>query len=132
MALVTGIVTMVRLTRSMPRKLTESTLYSSPTYYVDSVHKVQPYAQKLQAPAITDVEYFSVMKRMAELEEKVNVLAVKPAAMPAEKEEMLNNALSRVDVLEKELMAAKKVPSSHTLFLSPLSMFCIILNNFSF
>lgn len=108
MALVAGIVTMVRLTRSVPRKLTESTLYSSPTYYVDSVHKVQPYAQKLQAPAITDVEYFSVMKRMAELEEKVNVLAVKPAAMPAEKEEMLNNALSRVDVLEKELMATKK------------------------
>lgn len=46
---------------------------------------------------------------MAELEEKVTVLTVKPVAMPAEKEEMLNAAVSRVDVLEQELLATKKV-----------------------
>lgn len=48
------------------------------------------------------------MKRMAELEEKVTVLSVKPV-MPPEKEEMLNNALTRVSTLEQELGATKKV-----------------------
>ncbi|KAE8702236.1 putative phenylalanine--tRNA ligase alpha subunit [Hibiscus syriacus] len=53
-------------------------------------------------------EFFAMAKRMAELEEKVVLLGAKPSVMPPDKEEMLNAALSRVCVLEKELSEAKK------------------------
>ncbi|CAB4320473.1 unnamed protein product [Prunus armeniaca] len=49
-----------------------------------------------------------MMKRMAELEEKVNALSSKPAVMPPEKEDLLNVALNRVNALEQELSATKK------------------------
>lgn len=49
-----------------------------------------------------------MMKRMAELEERM-VTMNKPASLPPEKEEMLKSAISRADVLEQELNATKKV-----------------------
>ena len=104
MAFIMGIVAMVRLTRSMPRKLTEATLYGSPVYYNGMVVKGQP----LPAPAISSNDYMNMMKRMAELEAKVNALNSKPAVMPPEKEDLLNVALNRVNALEQELSAAKK------------------------
>lgn len=62
-------------------------------------------------PAVSDADFKSALKRMAELEDRVNVLSMKPASMPPEKEEMLNAALSRVDVLEHELATTRKVPT---------------------
>ncbi|KAE9448293.1 hypothetical protein C3L33_19807, partial [Rhododendron williamsianum] len=112
MTLAMGFVTMVRLTRNMPRKLTNATLYSSSMFGdVDSVMKPQAQPYQLPAPAISisTADYFSILKRMSELEEKVIVLSNKPAVMPPEKEEMLNAALSRVDALEQQLSATKKV-----------------------
>ncbi|KAA8536084.1 hypothetical protein F0562_028562 [Nyssa sinensis] len=100
MSLVLGIVTMVRLTRNMPRKFTDGV--------VDAIIKGQAHPNQLPAPAISSIEYSSMMKRMGELEEHVSVLSKKPATMPPEKEEMLNAALSRVDALEQELSATKK------------------------
>ncbi|CAK9134079.1 unnamed protein product [Ilex paraguariensis] len=108
MTFVLGIVTMVRMTRNMPRKLTDATLYSSSMYGVDEMIKGEALPYKLPAPAISSTDYFTMMKRMGELEEKVSVLSNKPAAMPPQKEEMLNNAMSRVDALEQELSATKK------------------------
>ncbi|KAK2966013.1 hypothetical protein RJ640_017091, partial [Escallonia rubra] len=105
---VMGIVTMIRLTRNMPRKLTDATLYSSSLYGDDAMIKGQAHPYQLSAPAISSAEYFTMMKRMGELEEKVTVLSKKPLSMPPEKEEMLNTALTRVDALEQELSAAKK------------------------
>ncbi|KAF6166698.1 hypothetical protein GIB67_005560, partial [Kingdonia uniflora] len=107
-AFIMGIVTMIRLTHNMPRKLTDSSLYGGPIYGVDALMKAQAQ-QQFSAPAISSTEYLTIMKRMADLEEKVTVLSVKPPAMPADKEEMLNAAVSRVDTLEQELMATKKV-----------------------
>ncbi|XP_019053018.1 PREDICTED: phosphatidylinositol/phosphatidylcholine transfer protein SFH12-like [Nelumbo nucifera] len=107
MTFVMGLVTMVRLTRSMPKKITDATLYSSPLYCNDTIIKGQPH-QQLSGPAISSTEYLSIMKRMAELEEKVNVLSTKPETMPPEKEEKLNAALSRIEALEQELMSTKK------------------------
>ncbi|KAJ7953052.1 Phosphatidylinositol/phosphatidylcholine transfer protein [Quillaja saponaria] len=101
MAFVMGIVTMVRMTRNMPRKLTDASLYSSTAYCNDTMYKGS-------TPTVSVAEYMSVMKRIAELEEKATVLSMQPAAMPAEKEEMLNAAISRVDMLEQELMATRK------------------------
>lgn len=54
----------------------------------------------------------SVLKRLGELEEKVTTLQSKPSEMPHEKEELLNAAVYRVDALEAELIATKKVSSS--------------------
>ncbi|GMP51195.1 hypothetical protein CsSME_00017527 [Camellia sinensis var. sinensis] len=99
MTFVMGIVTMVRLTCNMPRKLTNDIPYSNSMR--------QPH--QLPASIIPGTEYLSMMKLLDELEEKVVVLCSKPAVMPPEKEEMLNAALSRVDALEQELSATKKV-----------------------
>ncbi|KAG9449718.1 hypothetical protein H6P81_009683 [Aristolochia fimbriata] len=105
MAFVMGVVTLLRVSRGVPRRLTEAGLdCGSPVYCVDSMMK--PSVQQL--PSISPVEYASVMKRLGELEEKVTILTVKPVEMPPEKEEMLNAAVSRVDELEKELLATKK------------------------
>ncbi|KAL5073623.1 hypothetical protein RYX36_012607 [Vicia faba] len=100
MALVMGIITMIRLTSSMPRKITEAALYGGNSVYYDG--------NMLKAPAISSNDYMAVMKRMAELEEKVAALSARPV-MPPEKEEMLNNALIRVTSLEQVLGATKKV-----------------------
>jgi hypothetical protein len=62
------------------------------------------------APGFTEADMFSsVLKRLAELEEKFEVLQSKPSEMPSEKEEMLNAAFRRVDTLEAELIVTKKV-----------------------
>ncbi|GFP85897.1 phosphatidylinositol/phosphatidylcholine transfer protein sfh8 [Phtheirospermum japonicum] len=60
-------------------------------------------------PSFTEAELLSsVMKRLGELEEKVDTLQSKPSEMPCEKEELLNAAVYRVDALEAELIATKK------------------------
>ncbi|KAL2460121.1 Phosphatidylinositol/phosphatidylcholine transfer protein SFH10 [Abeliophyllum distichum] len=108
MTLVMGVVTMVRMTRNMPKKLTDATLYSSSMYGSDDMVKGQSNGYGLPAPAISSSDYFAMMKRMNELEERVTVLSKKPTTMPPEKEEMLNAALNRVDTLEQELSATKR------------------------
>ncbi|XP_059623583.1 phosphatidylinositol/phosphatidylcholine transfer protein SFH12-like isoform X2 [Cornus florida] len=109
MSFVMGVVTMIRLARDMPKRLTNATLYSSPMYCDDTMMKGQAHPHQLRAPTICGAgEYLSVVRRMVELEEKMTILSAKPVAMPPEKEEMLNAALSRVDALEQELMATKK------------------------
>lgn len=60
-------------------------------------------------PFFTDRELLtSMVKRLRELEDKVNILQEKPSTMPYEKEELLNAAVCRVDALEAELIATKK------------------------
>ncbi|KAI4342147.1 hypothetical protein MLD38_026802 [Melastoma candidum] len=59
--------------------------------------------------AIAEAELLSsVVKRLGELEEKVNTLQAKPSEMPYEKEELLNAAVCRVEALEAELITTKK------------------------
>ncbi|KAL5574151.1 hypothetical protein UlMin_023748 [Ulmus minor] len=102
MTVVMGIMAMVRLTCNMPKKLMDSTFYSSPIYCNDAMFKTH------EAAAVSTADYMSVMKRMAELEERVSVMSMKPAAIPPEKEAMLNAATSRINALEHELKATKK------------------------
>ncbi|KAF5947222.1 hypothetical protein HYC85_013179 [Camellia sinensis] len=59
--------------------------------------------------SFTEAELLSsVLKRLGELEEKVDTLQAKPSEMPYEKEELLNAAVCRVDALEAELISTKK------------------------
>ncbi|KAH6767189.1 SEC14-like 12 [Perilla frutescens var. hirtella] len=99
MTIVMGVVTMVRMTRNMPKRLTDATLYSSSMY--SDAHN-SPRA------AISNEDYFIMMKRMNELEEKVTILTKRPTTMPPDKEEMLNNAMQRIHMLEQELSTTKK------------------------
>jgi hypothetical protein len=50
-----------------------------------------------------------VMKRLTELECKIETLMSKPTEMPVDKEELLDAAVKRVDALEAELIVTKKV-----------------------
>ncbi|XP_050365370.1 phosphatidylinositol/phosphatidylcholine transfer protein SFH3-like [Argentina anserina] len=104
MPFIMGIAAMIRITRNMPRKLTEVALYGSPAYCNGMGMKTK----QLPAPSISSDTYMNMMKRMAELEDKVKGLSKPPAYMPPEKEEMLNNALNRATALEQELAVTKK------------------------
>ncbi|XP_076930665.1 phosphatidylinositol/phosphatidylcholine transfer protein SFH3-like isoform X1 [Bidens hawaiensis] len=104
MTFMMGIMTMVRMTKTMPRKI-ENNHYHGPVYE-ELRQRPDPY--QLQSPGISTAEYLSMMKRLGDLEEKVIILTDKPIEMPPEKEEMLNNALNRIESLEIELAATKK------------------------
>ncbi|KAJ0680628.1 putative CRAL-TRIO lipid binding domain, CRAL/TRIO domain, CRAL/TRIO domain superfamily [Helianthus annuus] len=111
MTLVMGIMTMVRMTNNMPKRLTDATLYSNGIHddnNDDIVKKLKSRPYTGQTPAVSTAEYLSIMKRMGELEEKVIVLESRPVEMPPEKEDILNKALSRVEALELELAATRK------------------------
>ncbi|XP_023770435.1 phosphatidylinositol/phosphatidylcholine transfer protein SFH12 [Lactuca sativa] len=109
MTLVMGVMTMVRMTNNMPKRLTNATLYSIGIHDDDDdMVKKQPGSYKLQPPVVSAAEFLSVMKRVGELEEKVIILNNQPNQMPPEKEEILNKALSRVEALEIELVATRK------------------------
>ncbi|XP_017699399.2 phosphatidylinositol/phosphatidylcholine transfer protein SFH12-like isoform X2 [Phoenix dactylifera] len=108
MAFVMGIVTMLRVTRVVPKKIVDAAIdYASPVYCGETMVKGQ-MQQTLPASTVSAAEYSSVMKRLMKLEENVNILSMKPAEMPIEKEEQLKAAVSRVDALEAELAATKK------------------------
>lgn len=105
-----GIITMIRLTKSMPKRLTDATLYSTPDYCVDTTVKSHAqHPQKLPAPEVPTADYLSIINRVAEVEEKMQVLNMKSMAMVAEKEEMMNAAINRANALEQELAANRKV-----------------------
>ncbi|KAJ1408038.1 CRAL/TRIO, N-terminal domain [Sesbania bispinosa] len=79
-----------------------------PNITVDSITKEESRPPS-PAPRFTKTELISsALKRLGELEEKVDILQSKPNMMPYEKEELLNAAVYRVDALEAELIATKK------------------------
>lgn len=79
-----------------------------PDIPLGSSHK-EEFRPPSPAPAFTEADLLSsVLKRLGELEEKIDVLQAKPSEMPSEKEELLNAAVRRVDALEAELITTKK------------------------
>ncbi|KAL8156379.1 hypothetical protein AgCh_001468 [Apium graveolens] len=74
----------------------------------DPMAKIELYPHS-PTSKFTETEMLSsVLKRLGELEEKMDTLKAKPSEMPHEKEELLNAAVCRVDALEAELIATKK------------------------
>ncbi|KAI3755573.1 hypothetical protein L1987_55376 [Smallanthus sonchifolius] len=106
MTFMMGVMTMVRMTKTMPKRITETNHYPNPMYEEPMRQRADPY--QVQSPGISTAEYLSMMKRLGDLEEKVIILTDRPIEMPPEKEEMLNNALNRIESLEIELAATKK------------------------
>lgn len=98
---------MLRMTRNMPGKVLGTAKEA------ESKSKIQERQRsKLSEEAVKEAEDAVSAKRLAELEEKVIALLTKPAAMPADKEEILQAAVIRVSALEAELAATKKVSSA--------------------
>ncbi|CAJ2679315.1 unnamed protein product [Trifolium pratense] len=98
MSVILAIITLIRVTRYMPRKRTAD-MYGNSVCYDDDMMK--------KAPGISFDDHMTMMKRMADLEEKVNTLVMRPS-IPPEVEELLNSALNRVEMLEQELATSKK------------------------
>ncbi|OEL27235.1 Phosphatidylinositol/phosphatidylcholine transfer protein SFH3 [Dichanthelium oligosanthes] len=108
--LVMSIATMLRVTRNMPGKVLDAAIGGTkPATLTKSKSKIQARQRSKVSPeAVKAVEDVVSAKRFADLEEKIVALLTKPATMPADKEEMLNAAVSRVSALEEELAATKK------------------------
>ncbi|XP_021283694.1 phosphatidylinositol/phosphatidylcholine transfer protein SFH8-like [Herrania umbratica] len=81
---------------------------SIPDQHVEPIYKEETRPPS-PAPRFTEVDLLSsVVRRLGDLEEKVEMLQSKRFEMPHEKEELLNAAVYRVDALEAELIATKK------------------------
>ncbi|CAI0459786.1 unnamed protein product [Linum tenue] len=89
---------------------TTAKIHSSPVYCEEPIQRMQqPILTQPAIPTVAVSEFMAMVKRMNEMEEKVIVLSNRPNLMPPEKEDLLNVALTRIDTLEEELTATKKV-----------------------
>lgn len=109
-AFVMGILAMVRLSKGVPRKLTEAALFGNSVSNEES-KMTKPDQDQLSTP-VSSSEYVLMAKRMSDLEEKYMSLDSKPADDGLEKEQKLQAALNRVQVLELELSETRKVRSN--------------------
>ncbi|XP_077244289.1 phosphatidylinositol/phosphatidylcholine transfer protein SFH8-like [Tasmannia lanceolata] len=97
-----------RVVKQLPNKLSEYNQNDHPVLTLDPLPKEETRPPS-PAPGFMEADLLSsVLKKLAELEEKVDTLQAKPSEMPSEKEELLNAAVCRVDALEAELIATKK------------------------
>lgn len=95
-----------RITNKLPGiSSNEDQRTSEPTLETRNMEVLSPSTQENTEEILLP----SLLKRLGELEEKVDTLQSKPSEMPYEKEELLNAAVCRVDALEAELIATKKV-----------------------
>lgn len=97
----------LRVTNKLPDRVDHDE--NIPQLAPGATHK-EDFRPPSPIPAFTEADLLSsVLKKLSELEEKVDTLQAKPSEMPYEKEELLNAAVCRVDALEAELIATKKV-----------------------
>ncbi|KAF8112735.1 hypothetical protein N665_0062s0079 [Sinapis alba] len=102
-AFVMGILAMVRLSKGVPRKLTEAALFGN---YEES--KTTEPDQAQLSTSVSSSEYVLMAERMSDLEEKYMSLDSKPVDDGLEKEDKLQAALNRVQVLEQKLSETQK------------------------
>ncbi|KAJ4716562.1 Phosphatidylinositol/phosphatidylcholine transfer protein [Melia azedarach] len=96
-----------RVTKRLP-DTSSNCIQNIPEVAADANEK-EEFRPPSPSPTFTEADLLStVLKRLGELEEKVDTLQAKPSEMPYEKEELLHAAVCRVDALEAELIATKK------------------------
>ncbi|KAE8659897.1 Phosphatidylinositol/phosphatidylcholine transfer protein SFH6 [Hibiscus syriacus] len=111
--LVVALLTFLTLIRTIVLKLmkkqsTTELTCSTPEEHVEPTYKEETRPPS-PAPVFTEADIVSsVVRRLGDLEDKVEMLQSKRFEMPHEKEELLNAAVYRVDALEAELIATKK------------------------
>ncbi|CAI0436062.1 unnamed protein product [Linum tenue] len=87
---------------------TVSKIHVSHVLVLDFRHGMSTVPVNRNAESSVPTLVSAVGRKLAELEQKVEILQSKPLQMPCEKEELLNAAVCRVDGLEAELIATKK------------------------
>ncbi|CAN8257869.1 unnamed protein product [Cochlearia groenlandica] len=107
-AFVMGLLAMVRLSKDVPRKLTEAAIFGNSVYYEQSKLSKPNQDQNQDQGPVSSSEYVLMAKRMADLEEKYMSIDSKSVNDGLEKEDKLTAALNRVQVLEHELCETKK------------------------
>ncbi|KAJ4701985.1 Phosphatidylinositol/phosphatidylcholine transfer protein [Melia azedarach] len=110
-SLIAFFMTLITLARSLVFRVNEEKFSHSANCITNMT--VDPMPEEVfftPSPALrfTESDLSTVLKRMAELEQKVDMLQGRPTQMPFEKEELLNAAVYRVDALEAELISTKK------------------------
>jgi hypothetical protein len=114
MALVMGVVAMFRVGKIAPKRAMDAAMGIATMEAMAKTRRLQQGQEQGQLPrpdtvTISTAQYQALVKRLDDLEEKVAAMAARPPEMPAEKEEMLRSAASRVEALETELESTKKV-----------------------
>lgn len=109
---IVSLFTMLRTIPSRMAKRLSNQSENNDHYYVDCPQEPE-YKEEFRppspVPSYTEKDVLSaVLRRLVELEEKVQVLETKPSEMPFEKEELLNASARRVDALEADLISTKK------------------------
>jgi len=89
-------------------------LISDYGHHIPDVTREPNFKEEIQPPPagpdVMEADRFSfLLRQVSELEKKVKILQTKPVQMPSEKEQLLNAAIYRLDALEAELIATKKV-----------------------
>ncbi|TYH33109.1 hypothetical protein ES332_D13G035500v1 [Gossypium tomentosum] len=112
LTIMTFFMTLYTLLRSVACHITRK-LPGTVSGHCQNITELTPGATQKEehspSPPLSQADLLSsVLKRLVELEEKVDTLQAKPSVMPYDKEELLNAAVCRVDALEAELIAAKK------------------------
>ncbi|CAN0866510.1 Phosphatidylinositol/phosphatidylcholine transfer protein SFH8 [Linum grandiflorum] len=113
LAVVALFMTLANLVRSLPSRMSKWEVVpdnngASGGFVVESAEELNRPPSPTPGYAEADLLLTCVLKRLSEVEEKVDTLQSKPLKMPYEKEELLNAAVCRVDGLEAELIATKK------------------------
>ncbi|CAN1255910.1 Phosphatidylinositol/phosphatidylcholine transfer protein SFH8 [Linum perenne] len=108
LAVLAFFMTIFTLIRSLPSRLSKSDHSRTSAELTLNTAEREPTRPPSPARHSETDLLTSVLKRLGELEEKVDTLQAKPSEMPYEKEELLNAAVCRVDALEAELIATKK------------------------
>jgi len=96
------------LTKNLPKDTSSDHNQNIDELSLDAAPK-EEFRPPSPIPGFSQAELLSsVLRKLGDLEEKVDTLQAKPSEMPYEKEELLNAAVCRVDALEAELIATKK------------------------
>ncbi|KAI0513351.1 hypothetical protein KFK09_009368 [Dendrobium nobile] len=107
MTLYTLLFMVISRVTKQPQEETPESDWHDAALFLDSTSK--EFQPPSPAPGLKDADLLSsVLKRLGELEEKIDILQSKPSEMPHEKEELLNASVRRVDALEVELIATKQ------------------------